>query len=132
MDRRPAVTGLAEWLLQQIDADERTARESIASNEPDEPWGYAHIDGDGPHIANWSPGRVLAECDAKRRTLAEHHDMHAALRYPGEDPELALPVLCARCEDRARHEPGGWPCSTVRLLALPYADRPGYREEWRA
>jgi hypothetical protein len=22
-------------------------------------------------------------------------------------------------------------CSTVRLVALPHADRPGYREEWR-
>lgn len=24
------------------------------------------------------------------------------------------------------------PCPTVRLLALPYAGRDGYREEWRA
>jgi hypothetical protein len=27
---------------------------------------------------------------------------------------------------------GVWyPCPTVRLLAQPYADRPGYRDEWR-
>jgi hypothetical protein len=36
------------------------------------------------------------------------------------------------CSDDARSEWGAdWPCLTLRLLALPYADRPGYREEWR-
>jgi hypothetical protein len=24
-----------------------------------------------------------------------------------------------------------FPCPTLRLLALPYGDRPGYRDEWR-
>jgi hypothetical protein len=24
-----------------------------------------------------------------------------------------------------------YPCATLRLLALPYADRPGYRKEWK-
>lgn len=28
-------------------------------------------------------------------------------------------------------DPTPAPCSTLRLLALPYSDRPGYREEWR-
>jgi len=24
-----------------------------------------------------------------------------------------------------------FPCETVRLLALPYSQHPGYREDWR-
>jgi hypothetical protein len=54
------------------------------------------------HIARWDPARVLAEVEAKRAILA-HHELHA--------------------------EP--FPCRTMKLLAQPYADRPGWREEWR-
>lgn len=61
----------------------------------------------------------LAEVDAKRRLLA----VHTFERKPG-----------------AHDCPGEWagysddpdePCPTLRLLALPYADHPSYREEWR-
>lgn len=45
-------------------------------------------------------GRVLAECDAKRKILAG---------VDGRPPSL----------------------SVVRLLALPYADHPDYRQEWK-
>jgi hypothetical protein len=59
------------------------------------------------HIVRWDPARVLAEIDAKRRVV----------------------------ENQQRHAPGqsGYGAATfaVRCLALPYADRPGYREEWR-
>jgi hypothetical protein len=65
-----------------------------------------------------SPARVLAEIDAKRRIIDEH-------------PALANGA-CDRCSD------GMWssghqvhPCMTMRLLAQPYAHRPGFREEWR-
>ena len=67
------------------------------------------------HIVNWDPARALAEVDAKRRLL----DLHP---YAGM---LSAPESCEPC---AAH-PG--PCATLRLLTLPYADRPGYREEWR-
>jgi hypothetical protein len=66
-----------------------------------------------------SPKRWQAEVDAKRRLLA----VHTFERKPG-----------------AHDCPGEWagysddpdePCPTLRLLALPYADHPDYREEWR-
>ena len=66
---------------------------------------------DAAHIARHDPARVLAEVDAKRRTLNLH-----PLRSDGR--------ICNEDEDI-------YPCETVRLLALPYADRPGYRQEWR-
>jgi hypothetical protein len=55
------------------------------------------------HIARWDPARVLAEVNAKRRILDE------AVRLMSYDGEFQF----------------------LELLALPYADRPGYREEWR-
>jgi hypothetical protein len=52
----------------------------------------------------------LAEVDAKRRILDEHAERGGT---------------CTACSWQ------GAPCHTVRLLALPYADRPGYQEGWR-
>lgn len=50
--------------------------------------------------------RVLAECEAKRRIV-----------------ESARSSRTFRCED--------WADEVLRLLALPYADHPDYRDEWR-
>lgn len=63
------------------------------------------------HIVRHDPARVLREVEAKRRLL----DLH---RPDSDDrPE------CGTCGPRH-------PCSTLRLLALPYADHDDYREEW--
>lgn len=59
------------------------------------------------HIARHDPARVLAEVDAKRRII-----------------EVAIGEM--------DHGDFGWAWSQVlALLALPYADRPGYQDEWR-
>ena len=57
----------------------------------------------------WS-ARVLAECEAKRRIVA-------ALDYAERNGE-----------------PGVWHAwwQAAELLALPYADHPDYRKEWRS
>ncbi|MFJ6566246.1 DUF6221 family protein [Streptomyces sp. NPDC091292] len=54
------------------------------------------------HIAEHDPARVLREIDAKRRVLNTLHE-------EGGDRMFA---------------------DIFHLLALPYADRPGYRQEW--
>jgi hypothetical protein len=68
----------------------------------------------GGHITRWDPARVLAEVDAKRRIIAEYE------RYAAE----------------RRRAMNGWESSRevspiLAALALPYADRKGYREEWK-
>jgi hypothetical protein len=63
--------------------------------------------------------RVLAECEAKRRIVELHTTVDGAI-YPTCD--------CCGLYGEADVD---WPCPTLRLLALPYADRPGYRAEWR-
>lgn len=58
------------------------------------------------------PARVLREVQAKRRRITLHEDVHDC---PGID--------------WGSHEAGD-PCPTLRLEALPFDDRPGYRSEW--
>ncbi len=68
------------------------------------------------HIVRHDPARVLREVAAMRQLL----DFWSASYSKPEDfpgPEW----------DKVRAN-AGW---TVRLLALPYADHPDYREEWR-
>lgn len=77
------------------------------------------------HIATWDPARALAEVDAKRRILDYCETMfrndriansHSNLLFDSMRDKLKLLTIQA--------------AKTLRLLALPYADRPGYREEW--
>lgn len=94
---------LITWLRAQLDEDERAARAWMPFGTP--------TAADREHIARHDPARVLAEVDAKRRILDE---CESAIRKSA--PRSNLNDL-------------GW--TVLRPLALPYADRPGYRDEWR-
>lgn len=65
--------------------------------------------------------RVLAEVEAKRRII-EHH-------MPRLDLQVFEPQVCPICYYESSHDEL-YPCPTLRLLALPYADHPDYRQEW--
>jgi hypothetical protein len=106
------VDDLVQWLRAQLDEDERIARENsdgrgLADGFPDY---RTYSDGDtaaaDEYIEHFGPARVLREIEAKRRIV----DRYAWLREHGDTGGTA------------------W---VLPLLALPYADRPGYREEWR-
>lgn len=133
---------LVQWLRAQLDEDERIAR---AVEDRSAPWDgqwmadgnsavrtfnghvlfYRHDErplkpGLADHVAEHDPARVLREIDAKRKILAEcsywydRVNASATEKHPQPDLgarfEVAMPILL--------------------LLALPYSDRPGYREEW--
>lgn len=78
---------------------------------------------DARHIARHSPARVLAEVDAKRRIMECHEPWTAG---NGD-------IICGRCgREHIDGRPGShFPCQTLRLLALPDAGHPDYREVWR-
>jgi hypothetical protein len=132
------VNELVEWLRAQLDEDERvakavarqadlrpsrrgrTAQWSAYLEGGDDGWAIESADGDhsfvvvvesvAHHIARHDPARVLVEVEAKRRLLDWLVQVAAvadADSYP-IDSDTAL-----------------------RLLATVYADRPGYRDEWR-
>lgn len=125
---------LIEFLRARFDEDERTARMAAKSgllawrrdeNDPHQvllaptesaPNAHAVVAwtvtrAKPEHIARHDPARVLADVDAKRRILdlevPDHYDT------PGEW--------------RGWHDAYN---DVLRLLALPYADHPDYREEW--
>lgn len=118
---------LVRWLGEQYDADERIARAAGEEDGPD--WQYdghavvTHREGDlvavgsqdfmeperGEHIAEHDPARVLREVDAKRKVVG-------GLEHLARDDN---PFVSSIADD------------SLRLLALPYADRPGYQESWR-
>jgi hypothetical protein len=99
------------WLLEQVAEDERVA--TAAKNDLDAApwWTYEHA-------ASWDPARVLAECDAKRRIISL----------------FTLPVGDTNLTDRETKArvllDEHFPHPALLLLALPYSDRPGYRQEW--
>ena len=108
---------LVRWLGAQLDEDERIARRAgdsfrqigetgvIVATEGDraEECATANWAGIAEHIVAHDPARVLREIDAKRRIFSTLHE-------EGGDRMFA---------------------DIFKLLALPYADRPGYRENWR-
>jgi len=141
---------LVQWLGAQLDEDERIARRACEYAEaswrldedaetvlwwPPEPrvaakerehglpvvsdrWrGQAIAPGGeriAPHIASHDPARVLREIDVKRQLLARYEELRAASKEQG-----LIGDVTEEYQD-----------FLLRLLALPYADRPGFREEW--
>lgn len=118
-----SATDLITWLRAQLDDDEGVARKAAAFpyEEPtDAPWERERVitdslGGNSRAAATHrivaifaNPARVLAEVDAKRRIL------------DALEPEASGESLDARFH-----------AHLIRLLALPYAGRDGYREEWR-
>lgn len=109
---------LVEFLTARLDEREQEARIRLADTISQ--YGMSELD----------PDRLLAEVEAKRRIVNEHYVFQDAVQ------------ACRQCSDkRAEDDPlvraDRWvtlvpgPCSTVRLLALPYADHADYRDEWR-
>lgn len=112
------MTTLTDFLLARVAEDERMwqlardAGASLAVRNAKTPAAYLP-----PAFAT----RLLAECEAKRRIVTEVH-------YDGRDGDYVEP-WCATCSDD--EDLVYLPCHTLELLALPYADHPDYRDEWR-
>ncbi|MET9950134.1 DUF6221 family protein [Streptomyces sp. NPDC006339] len=76
------------------------------------------------HLALHDPTRVLAEVDAKRRIVDEHPNVNDGDCGACVKGHWGYPTHGGSSPER-------WPCPTLRLLALPYAEHPDYDEAWR-
>ncbi len=138
MNARTTLDSLVDWLLLQIAEDEMKARTAGS-----EAWRWkvvetpaqrdALVRADGTvcadswgadkqetgfrgaeakvFIERFNPERVLADCESKRRMLARLQNLSRAW------------WTTTRSADEAK--------SVIREMALAYANRPGYRDEWR-
>ena len=95
---------LVTWLRAQLDEDERIAR-NFDSTTVRVTFFYRFLD-------EFDEDRILAEIEAKRRIIELHQQ--------GDKVDECF--ICFAV----------WPCGTLRALALPYANRPGYLKEWTA
>lgn len=136
------MSDLASWLLAQITEDERNV--TVAAWVSPLNSMVLPVTEYGRESVGFERSRFVAECEAKRRVVELHHSVpytnaefgivdaqvcwvcHSRMDSPvdddGEDldDDWQYPLV----QDRA-------PCKTLRLLALPYADRPGYLQEWQ-
>lgn len=121
---------LSEFLLARIAEDEAAARAAggahwLVREVPYQGVWFVGTDADylppdasesyeTEHAERHDPARVLAEVDAKRRIVENLH----ALAAKTDDGENWTPADSALID-------------TLRILSLPYAEHPDYREEWR-
>jgi uncharacterized protein DUF6221 len=78
------------------------------------------------HARNHDPARVLREVEAKRRII----ELHPHGYWPRRKGKPHL--YCETCDEEDGVIGGdGLFCPTLRFLALPYADHPAYRAEWK-
>ena len=142
---------LTEFLLARIAEDEAAARtasagpvwtwegEDLMSDHKGEPYSWGEprreciiateganppdAETTGAHIARHDPARVLAECEAKRRIVAE---------WPDND---GADLASAAHGDHAMLEAGGEKNMHRRILlhlAAVYADHSDCRDEWKS
>jgi len=101
---------LAEFLLARIAEDEAVARELPPHSD-----GTVSVYTGSQYVRLPDPDRVLSECEAKRRIVEEITETFEMNRPPSATNSEAV-----------------WLGESVlQLLALPYADHPDYREEWK-
>jgi hypothetical protein len=143
---------LVRWLGEQLDEDERIAR--AASGEewgavvPSQPYVIFDVAAlkanktletvgrvaaveraeDRAHIAVHDPARVLREIEAKRKLIAQGGPFCTSNcddpDSPPMDPDTNWTTPLEHHFDCAAYE-------AAKVLALPYANRPGYEESWR-
>ena len=129
---------LTSWLLEQIAADEEVARDALTEpvygvghygdTAAEEVIGMGYNEGCADvgmeHFQRWMPARVLAECAAKRKILEQADEADY------DRGQLAQEHCVTRAEEDAFYAEA--PGELIRrALASVYADRDGFREEWR-
>jgi hypothetical protein len=106
------MSDLVEFLRARLDEDEEVAQ-ATRKNEQfvcgTGRWFASHNNA----ITSMAPHRAVAEVEAKRRLLEQ-------FRLRGDSVRAVVQPTVG----------GVWD-DLLRLLALPYADHPDYREEWR-
>lgn len=121
---------LITWLRAAMEDDERRSRKLLADAQQN-----ALIVQDPSYLGKFMPGwhdwpdvermctERLADIGAKRAILGMHEGRHWCSPGP-EDTEW-------RVIEAGEEVTRVYPCLHLRVLALPFADRPGYREDWR-
>lgn len=115
---------MVTWLHARLDEDEQAARDVDISAAGGVHTADCTNDVRYPEhcYCGW-PTRLLGEVEAKRRILNRHQPI-----------EIFGSLLCTHCGvigGQGARKVAAWPCPELRDLAAPYADWPGYRDDWK-
>lgn len=117
------------WARQQLDADAATLtdpynRKSWHARDCESVPDVLYPDQETGACDCGVPATMLREIEGKRQTLDEHTDVNDGSCGTCVDGKWGYPT-------HGGSSPQQYPCRTLRILFLPYAGRPGYREEWK-
>jgi hypothetical protein len=124
---------LATWLPERFDEDEREAHR-LDHMPPCASWADEECD----CLLGERKCRALREVEAKRRILALH--VRVVLHKGAGADYYITATVCMTCGGSdsvfsdgtlAPGRAARYPCPTLKVLALPHADREGYQNEWR-
>jgi hypothetical protein len=138
------MSDLVAFIRARLDEDEQAARKAARfkyDRPTDAPWEKARLAlgnsfelSSSAHIARHDPARVLREVEAKRRIVDEHANEGGYCRICTIEDRQENTLEGIRDDGPYMvtvQRPLLYPCPTLRLLALPYADCPDYRQEWK-
>ncbi len=109
---------LADFLRARFDEDDQQAADE-----------WPHDALAAPRYGTWHHW-VLAGSVSKRRIVDLHAPFHVRTANDGLNWDYRGCGECSQPDGVADGETW-WPCTTLRLLALPYASHPDYRQEWK-
>ena len=116
-----------DFILARVSEEEALAHAALDHLGPELDWDAPSV---GEHFDRWNPWRVESACIGRRLLVKAHRNAGPAVtQIPGKDHEL-YSATCATCGQSGEH-PAPWPCYTLRVLALEWANHPDYRPEWR-
>jgi hypothetical protein len=118
---------ISDFILARVSEEEALAHAALDHLGPEFNWEAASV---GEHFDRWNPWRVESACIGRRLLVKAHRTSGPVLTHlPGKD-QVLYAATCATCGRSSEH-PAPWPCYTLRVLALDWANHPDYRAEWR-
>jgi hypothetical protein len=120
---------IKQFLGGRLNEDESIAQNAIDQHGPGFDWSQGS-NADDRQAARWNPWRVLGSCVGKRLILAAHHDVGPGTERRDGEEDVLLPHTCSSCGQVDEHAIA-WPCYTVRIMALDWAEHVDYQSEWR-
>jgi hypothetical protein len=126
------VDDLVAFLNARLDEDEEKTKQVEPNQAPVQLRAMVTRGGSQPFLVI-DADRVLADIESKRRVIEEHRP---AWQEGNPDDTYRSPDDAKYCLGCHASFQGEWfyevdECPTKRFLAVPYADHPDYREEWR-
>jgi hypothetical protein len=117
---------ISDFILARVSEEEALAHSALDHLGPEFSWEDQPA---GEHFEHWNPWRVESACLVRRLLVKAHRNAGPAVTQRAGEPKLYA-ATCATC-GRSTEQPAPWPCYTLRVLALDWANHPDYQPEWR-